>query len=92
MPDILTLQVTDGGYQCLFFVACDSVIVVDAPPSTGQNILRAIRSVTSLPISHVVYSHSHADHIGAAYLYGNVTYIAHIETAKALAMVPESGR
>ncbi|KAL8715732.1 MAG: hypothetical protein Q9220_000399 [cf. Caloplaca sp. 1 TL-2023] len=75
-------MVTDGIYQALFFVACESVLVVDAPPTIGHKLLRAIRTVTELPISHVIYSHAHADHIGAAYLFkdNNVTFIAHQET------------
>jgi glyoxylase-like metal-dependent hydrolase (beta-lactamase superfamily II) len=85
-------MVTDGTYQGLFFIACESVIIVDAPPTIGNNIMQAIRSVTALPVSHVVYSHSHADHIGAAYLLGspsNISFIAHQETADKLALSPD---
>lgn len=87
-------MVTDGVYQGLFFVSCEGVIVVDAPPTIGENIIRAIRTVTDLPVSHVVYSHSHADHIGAAYLLGDpssVTFVAHQLTAEALALAPDYG-
>lgn len=81
---------TDGLYQSLFFVACDSVLVVDAPPTIGMNVLKGIQSVTDLPVTHVVYSHSHADHIGAAYLLDgpNVTFIAHEDTATELSFAP----
>ena len=83
-------MVTEGLYQSLFFVACEGVIVVDAPPTIGHNILNAISDVTSLPVSHVVYSHSHADHIAAAYLLGsNVTTIAHRLTYEQLALAPD---
>ena len=87
-------MVTDGLYQSMFLVACDWVIVVDAPPTIGHKLLKAIRTVTDLPISHVVYSHAHADHIGAAYLLNghNVKFIAHEETAKELALVPHPDR
>ena len=88
-------MVTDGLYQAIFLVGCESVIVVDSPPSIGYNMLRAIRDITPLPISHVVYSHSHADHIGAAYVLGapeNITFIAHRETADQLAMTPDKHR
>ncbi|KAF2716569.1 Metallo-hydrolase/oxidoreductase [Polychaeton citri CBS 116435] len=84
--------VTDGIYQGLFFVACESVIMVDAPPSIGENMVRAVRNITTKPISHVVYSHHHADHIGGAYLYGppmNITFIAHRITAEQLALSPD---
>jgi glyoxylase-like metal-dependent hydrolase (beta-lactamase superfamily II) len=74
--------VTDGIYQCMFLVTGQGVIVADAPPSIGPNILKAIASVTSEPVTHVVYSHFHADHIGAAGLFpGTATVIAHAATA-----------
>ena len=81
---------TDGVYQSWFLVTCNSIIVVDAPPTLGHNMLKGIRTVSDFPISHVVYSHAHADHIGAAYLLKgkNTTFVAHAETAKALAQAP----
>lgn len=85
-------MVTDGLYQAMFLVACESVVVVDAPPSIGENMVRAIRSVTEKPISHVVYSHSHADHIGGVFTYGSPSdreYIAHRLTAELLSYAPD---
>lgn len=77
--------VTDGSYQMIFLVSKIGVIVVDAPPSIGQNILNAISDVTDKPITHVVYSHSHADHIGAAGIYpDSAVVIAHEDTAAQL--------
>lgn len=74
--------VTDGVYQCMFLLSGRGVIVVDAPPSIGPNLLRAITSVTAEPVTHVVYSHFHADHIGAASLLPRTaTVIAHAATA-----------
>jgi Metallo-beta-lactamase superfamily len=73
--------ITDGVYQCMFLVTGQGVIVVDAPPSLGPNILKAIASVTSEPVTHVVYSHLHADHIGAAGLFPRAaTFIAQAAT------------
>ena len=88
-------MVTDGMYQAMFFVACESVIAVDAPPTIGKKLLAAIKSVTPKPVSHIVYSHSHADHIGAAYLYGsppNVTIVAQAQTAQELALAPNANQ
>ncbi|MFD8685717.1 MBL fold metallo-hydrolase [Streptomyces sp. NPDC059651] len=56
--------ITDGGYQCAFVVCEDGVVAIDAPPSLGGLVTRAIRDVTSKPVTHVVYTHSHGDHIG----------------------------
>ena len=57
---------TDGIYSCMFLSTGVGVIVVDAPQTLAPNLLAAIASVTNEPITHVVYSHHHADHIGGA--------------------------
>ncbi|KAJ9668200.1 hypothetical protein H2201_001629 [Coniosporium apollinis] len=57
-------MVTDNLYQALFLVSDEGVIVVDNPPTIGLNIIYAVGNVTDAPITHVVYSHAHADHIG----------------------------
>ncbi len=84
--------VTEGAYTHMFLTTGEGVIVVDAPPTIGEKILAAIAEVTDEPITHVIYSHTHADHIGAAHLYPqDATYIAHAETAAQLrdAMNPD---
>ena len=79
-------HLNDGVYQMMFLTTGEGVIVVDAPPNTGERILAAISSVTDEPITHVIYSHSHADHIGAASIYpDDAVIIAHEETAAHLA-------
>ena len=77
---------TEGTYQVMFATTGEGVIVVDAPPSIGgERIVAGIASVTDEPITHVIYSHSHADHIGAAAAYPpDATYIAHVDTAAQL--------
>jgi len=73
---------TEGTYQVMFLTTGEGVIVVDAPPSIGKNVLKAIEEVTDEPITHVIYSHSHADHIAAASMYPeDAVYIAHRDTA-----------
>ncbi|MFZ1877812.1 MAG: MBL fold metallo-hydrolase, partial [Nitrososphaeraceae archaeon] len=73
--------VTDGSYNTMFLVTDEGVVAVDAPPSIGQNYLSAIAEVTDKPITHVIYSHAHLDHIGAAGIFPkNATYIAHQAT------------
>ena len=58
--------VTDGSYNTMFLVTDEGVVAVDAPPSIGANYIKAISEVTDKPITYVIYSHSHLDHIGAA--------------------------
>ncbi len=84
---------TDGVYQMMFLTTGQGVIAVDAPPTIGHNILRAIGEVTSEPVTHVVYSHVHADHIGAAVLYPHdAVRIAHTETTRLLRRVNDPNR
>jgi glyoxylase-like metal-dependent hydrolase (beta-lactamase superfamily II) len=55
-----------GFYTSAFYVGDESVLVLDGPENQGQHLLAAIASVTDLPISTIVYSHNHADHIISA--------------------------
>ncbi|MBI3775172.1 MAG: MBL fold metallo-hydrolase [Gammaproteobacteria bacterium] len=73
--------ITEGGYQMMFLTTGQGVIVVDAPPTIGSNIFAAIAEVTNEPITHLIYSHSHRDHIGSARLFpSTVQIIAHEDT------------
>ena len=79
--------ITEGAYQGMFLVTGEGIIVVDAPPSIGQNYLKAIEEVTDESITHVIYSHSHIDHIGAASMFPeDATIISHQLTADKLKM------
>ncbi|WP_188358713.1 MBL fold metallo-hydrolase [Rothia aerolata] len=64
------------------------------PPITlSEHIMEAIRSVTDKPVTHVVYSHWHADHIGVTPVYGeNVEIIAHEKTKELLTRFPDENR
>jgi Metallo-beta-lactamase superfamily len=42
------------------------VAVIDAPQTLATNIPKAIAEVSDKPITHLIYSHSHADHIGGS--------------------------
>jgi glyoxylase-like metal-dependent hydrolase (beta-lactamase superfamily II) len=69
----------------MFLVTDKGVIAVDAPPTLGKNYLKAIAEVTNKPVTYVIYSHAHIDHIGAAGMFPkNATYIAQQETAAEL--------
>jgi glyoxylase-like metal-dependent hydrolase (beta-lactamase superfamily II) len=56
---------SEGSYSSMFVVTDDGVIAMDAPPTLGNNILRAISRVTTKPVTDVIYSHHHSDHVGA---------------------------
>ncbi|WP_351235313.1 MBL fold metallo-hydrolase [Streptomyces sp. NPDC002133] len=60
--------VTQGMINTMFLETKKGVVLVDTPPVLGDVLLAAIESVTSKPLTHLIYSHSHADHTGAAHL------------------------
>ena len=85
--------VTDNGYQSMFMVYEKGVVVIDAPPSYAQYINQAIREVTDKPVTHLVYSHSHADHIGGAKsIGGKPVIIAQEETKRLLIRADDPNR
>ncbi|HEX5978940.1 MAG TPA: MBL fold metallo-hydrolase [Nitrososphaeraceae archaeon] len=78
-------SVSDGSYNAMFMVTDQGVVAIDAPPTLGDKYLKAIAEITDKPVSHVIYSHAHLDHIGAAGIYPqNATFIAQQETANEL--------
>jgi glyoxylase-like metal-dependent hydrolase (beta-lactamase superfamily II) len=74
----------DGFYQMMFLVTDEGVLAVDAPPTLGHNIRRAIRKVTTADVTHAIYSHSHADHVGAMVVYENAELYAQEHAAQLL--------
>ena len=82
--------VTDGTYQAAFLTTPDGVVLFDAPPTIGHNLQRAVDEIAtaegvSNTVTHLVYSHHHDDHAGAASLFeGNVVRIGHEETRRLL--------
>jgi glyoxylase-like metal-dependent hydrolase (beta-lactamase superfamily II) len=86
-------MITDNVYQSMVLVYDDGVVVIDAPPSFAQHIPTAIAEVTDKPITHVVYSHAHIDHIGGTKsLGGRPVIIAHDETKRLLARAVDPNR
>jgi len=75
-----------NGYQVMFLTTGQGVIVIDAPQPIGEKYIQAIQEVTDEPITHMIYSHSHADHTGAAgqIFPSDIKYIAHVDTADIL--------
>ena len=83
--------VTDGTYQAAFLTTREGVVLFDAPPSIGHNLQRAIDQIAaangvSNEVTYLVYSHHHADHIGASSLFGrDVVRVGSAENKRLLA-------
>jgi glyoxylase-like metal-dependent hydrolase (beta-lactamase superfamily II) len=90
--------VTDGAYQAAFLTTSEGVVLFDAPPSIGNNLQRAIDQIAAAngvpsTVTHIVYSHHHADHLGASSLFGkNVVRIGQTGTRQLLASEKDPAR
>ena len=87
---------TEGVYQALLLIGDDGAILVDGPPSIdasafgGPTFAQFVGLVAGdVPVTKLVYSHAHKDHIGAAgaiaAAYPGVEVIAHHATGQELA-------
>ncbi|MCW2474186.1 MBL fold metallo-hydrolase [Candidatus Symbiopectobacterium sp. NZEC151] len=52
-----------GFYATIFYVGDNGVLLFDPLEGHAKQLLTAIQSVTKKPITAIVYSHDHADHI-----------------------------
>src|SRR5215207_9191108 len=83
--------VTDGTYQAAFLTTREGVVLFDAPASIGRNLQRAVDEIAaangvSNEVTYLVYSHHHADHIGASSLFGrDVVRVGSAENKRLLA-------
>src|SRR5688572_10347797 len=53
-------------YGTIFYVGDKGVLLIDPLGYQGSFIQKAISSVTDLPVTAILYSHNHSDHIGDA--------------------------
>ena len=76
--------ITGGGGNTAAFITDKGVVVVDTKlPSNGPGILEKIKSVTDKPVTMVINTHTHGDHVGSNEAFtGAVEFIAH-ENCKA---------
>jgi glyoxylase-like metal-dependent hydrolase (beta-lactamase superfamily II) len=84
--------VIKGFVQATFVVTPKGVVLIDAPPAFGDKLAAAIKSVTNLPVTHVILTHSHFDHIGAATSFTGAKLVAHALTAQVLSLYPDPKR
>ena len=56
-------------YVSMFAVTKKGVVFMDCPITTGDKALAALAEVTKKPVTHVIYSHSHRDHICGCHVF-----------------------
>ena len=71
-----------------FIVGSKSIAVIDTggTPEIGRNLLKKIKETSSLPISHIIITHSHPDHFFGTEAFTNdeVKIIGHEKLERAL--------
>lgn len=77
-----------GDVSNLGFVIGDrAVAVIDSGGAAwiGEALYRAIRAQTDLPVSYVILTHMHPDHVFGASVFGDAQVVGHRHLARALA-------
>ena len=70
--------ITGGGGNTAAFITQNGVVVVDTKnPGNGPGILEKIKSVTTKPVTMVINTHTHGDHVGSNSAFtGAVEFVA----------------
>lgn len=88
-------KVYGAGGNTTVFLREDGVALVDTKlAGNGAAILAQVRKVTDKPVTLIVNTHSHGDHVGSnseLASRGNVEVVAHANTARRMAAMPNVG-
>jgi glyoxylase-like metal-dependent hydrolase (beta-lactamase superfamily II) len=79
-----------GGGNTAAFITATGVVLVDTKnPNWGQAILDQVKTVTNKPVTHIINTHTHGDHVGSNEFFpAAVEVIAHENTAANMAKMP----
>ena len=74
--------ITGGGGNTAAYVTDDGVVLVDTKnPGWGDAILAQVRTVTDKPVSIIINTHTHGDHVGSNIDFdASVNVVAHANT------------
>jgi cyclase len=74
---------TFSGGNTAVFITANGVVLVDTKnPNWGQAILDQVKTVTDKPVTHIINTHTHGDHVGSNEFFpAAVEVIAHENTA-----------
>jgi cyclase len=92
--NLYMLRGTNGGGNTAVFITTSGVVVVDTKnPGWGQPILEKIKTLTDKPVTMIINTHTHGDHVsGNVEFPATVEVVTHENTAKNMeAMRPAYG-
>lgn len=85
-PDLF--WVTDGIYQAMFVRTGEGIIVFDAPASLADKLPGVIAAhADGEPVRFLLYSHSHADHVGGSHAFADVAGLRIVAPAPVAAAI-----
>jgi len=78
-----------GGNTAAFITAAGVVLVDTKNPNWGQAILDQVKTVTNKPVTHIINTHTHGDHVGSNEFFpASVEIVAHENTGANMAKMP----
>jgi len=82
--------ITGGGGNTAAFVTADGVVLVDTKLANwGEAILDKVRTVTDKPVTHIINTHTHGDHVGSNEFFDpKVEIVVQENTAANMARMP----
>jgi glyoxylase-like metal-dependent hydrolase (beta-lactamase superfamily II) len=90
-------KIFGAGGNTTFFVRSDGVVLVDTKlANNGAGILAKVREVTDKPVTMIINTHSHPDHLGSNTeidtARGGVQVVVQANTAKRMAAMPSNSK
>jgi cyclase len=81
--NLFVLRGEGGGGNTAVFITTTGVVVVDTKnPGWGQPLLAKIKELTPKPVTHIINTHTHADHVsGNVEFPATVEVVTHVNTA-----------
>lgn len=82
--------ITGGGGNTAAFITEKGVVIVDTKnPGMGPGILEKVKSVTEKPVTMIINTHTHGDHVGSNSAFtGAVEFVAHENCKTSMEKMP----
>ncbi len=83
-------MVTGGGGNTAVFVTATGVVLVDTKLANwGQAIMDQVKTVTTKPVTHIINTHTHGDHVGSNEFFpASVEIVAHANVTESMKRMP----